>query len=73
MDCSTAVLERIFFLRLLEKQKASQLPFFFFFSPLLFRNNGEFGEKKYFTDYQAANTVQLFVAIKEHFSGQFFF
>ena len=49
------------------------MAFFFFFYPLLFRNNGEVGAKKYSTDHQTANTVQLFVAIKGHFSGLFFF
>ena len=34
-------IENEIFLRLLEKQKPLQLPFFFFFSPLLFRNNEE--------------------------------
>ena len=29
--------------------------------------------KKYFTDHQAAHTIQLFVAIKRNFSGIFFF
>ena len=29
-----------------------------------FRNNGEFGSKKYFTDHRTANRIQLFVAIK---------
>ena len=36
----------------------------FFFSPPLFRNNGEFGAKKYFADLWAASAIQLFVAIK---------
>ena len=49
------------------------MPFFFFFSPPLFRNNGEFGAKKYFMDHRTGNTIQLFVAIKGHFSGIFFF
>ena len=43
-----------------------------FFSPL-FRNNGEFGAKKYFTDHRAANTNQLFVVLRGNFSGLFFF
>ena len=42
-----------------------------FFSPL-FRNNGEFGAKKYFTDHRTANTNQLFVVIRGNFSGLFF-
>ena len=54
-------------MRLPEKQKASQLLLFFLFSPPLFRNNGEFGAKKYFTDYWPANTIQLFVALKGNF------
>ena len=34
------------------------------FSAKLFRNIGKFGAKIYFINYQAANTIQLFVAIK---------
>ena len=41
--------------------------------PHFFQNIGEFGAKKYFTDQRAANTIQLFVAIKGDFSGLFFF
>ena len=52
---------------LLEKQNASQLPIFFFLSPLIFRNNGEFGAKKYFTDHRTADTIQLFVTKKDIF------
>ena len=55
------------FLRLLEKQKASQLPLFFLFSPSFFPNNRELGAKKYFTDHWTADTTQLFVAIKGNF------
>ena len=42
-----------------------------FFSPL-FRNNGEFGAKNYFTDHRTANTNQLFVVIRGNFSGLLF-
>ena len=42
-------------------------------SAQLFRNIGEFEAKKYFTDHRTVNIFQLFVAIKGHFSGQFFF
>ena len=52
---STAVLETICFL----------------FSLLLFQNNRKLGTKKNCTDHQKAKTVQLFVAMKEHFSGLF--
>ena len=62
-----------FYLRLLEKHNASQLPLFVCFPPPLFRNNGRFGAKKYFTDIQTANTVQLFTAIKGNFSGLLIF
>ena len=61
------------YLRLLEKHNASQLPLFVCFPPSLFWNNGEFGAKKYFTDIQTANTVQLFTAIKGNFSGLLIF
>ena len=71
---STAVLGTISFLRLLKKQKLSLLPFFFFFFSLLFfRNNGKFRAIRYFMDPQTANTVQLFVAMKGHYFGLFFF
>ena len=43
-----------------------------FIHDFLFRNTGEFGAKKYFTDHQTANTIQLFVALKWTFSGLFF-
>ena len=39
----------------------------------LFRNIVGLGAKEYITDYQTANTVQLYVAIKGNFSGLFFF
>ena len=39
----------------------------------VFQNIGEFGAKRYFRYRQAANTIQLVVAIKGHFSGLFFF
>ena len=39
----------------------------------LFRSIGEFEVEKYFTGHQLANTIQLFVALKEGFSGLFFF
>ena len=60
-------------LRLLENHNASYLPIFFFSSPPLLRNNGEFGAKSFFTDFRTANTIQLFVAIKNTFSDLFFF
>ena len=41
--------------------------FFFFFSFFSHRNIGKFGTKKYFTDLPAANTTQLFVAVKGNF------
>ena len=44
-----------------------------FFSPPLFGDNGYFRAKKYFIDHRAANTIQLFFAIKGHFSCLFFF
>ena len=44
---------------------AFQLPLFFFFSPPLFWNNGEFGGKNYFTDHWTTNAIHLFVTIKE--------
>ena len=42
-------------------------------SSRLFENIGEFGAKKYFTEHRTANAIQLVVAIKENFSGLFFF
>ena len=39
----------------------------------LFLNNEEFGARKCFTGYRTANAIQLFVAIKRHFTGLFFF
>ena len=48
-------------LRLFENQNALYLPVFLSSSPRLFRNTGEFGAKKYFTDYRTANTIKLFV------------
>ena len=45
---------------------------FLFVLPNFFRNIKEFGTKRYFTDHQTANTVQLLVAIKGNFSGLFF-
>ena len=39
-------------------------------SPQLF---GRFGGKKYFSDHRAATAILLVVAIKENFSGLFFF
>ena len=41
---------------------------FFPSSSQLFRNIGKFWAKKYFTDHQRANKIQLFVAIKGNFS-----
>ena len=35
----------------------------------LIRNIGKFGAKNYFIDYRTANTVQLFVSMKEIFFG----
>ena len=61
-------------MRLLEKQKALHLLVFsFFFFQQFFGTMGEFGAKQYFTDHRAADTIQLFVAIKENFFGFFFF
>ena len=60
-----------FLLRLLVKHNALELPF----SPSsaeLFRGNGEFGAKKYFTDHRTADTIQLFVATEGNFCGLFF-
>ena len=37
-----------------------------------FQIMGECGTKKYFTDHQAVNKIQSFVAIKGNFSGLFF-
>ena len=62
LECCT------FFLRLLEKQKASQLPIFFFFSPLLFRNNGEFGAKKYLLTIEQLKQFSYFP-----FAAMFYF
>ena len=43
-------------------------------SPLrLFRNIGEFGAKRYFTENPLANTSQLFLNIKGNSPGLFFF
>ena len=59
-------------LRLLKKQNDLKLPFSVFFSVATFpeyRNIGEFGAK----NDEAANTIQLLVAIKGHFSGLLFF
>ena len=39
----------------------------------LFRNIGEFGAKKKFTDTRTAKTIQLVAATKGSFSGLFFF
>ena len=62
-------------LRLLQKQNALHLPIFsiFFFFSTTCPEYRRIGNKKYFTDYQTANTVQLFVAIKGTFFGLFFF
>ena len=43
------------------------------FSASLIRNIEEFGAKNYFTNYQAANTIQLFVPIKRNFFGSVLF
>ena len=40
---------------------------------LILRNIGEFGAKKYRTDHQTSNIIQLFVAVNGNFSGLFFF
>ena len=48
-------------LRLFENQNALYLSVFPSSFPPLFRNIGEFGAKKYFTDYRTANTIILFV------------
>ena len=69
------------FLGLLEKQNALHLPIFstffsifsiFFFFPTTFPEYWGIWSKKYFTDHQTADTIQLFVATKESFSGLFF-
>ena len=64
-------------MRLLEKHNALQSPFSppssFSPSPQPSRNIGEFGAARYFADYQTANKMQLFVAMKESFSGLLFF
>ena len=49
-----------------------QLPVSLSFAEL-FWNIWEVGAKKYFIDNQTANTIQLFVAIKGHCSGLFYF
>ena len=64
----------VYFLHLLVKHNALKFLFspfvqFFFF----FWNIREFGAKNFFTDHQTANTIQLLGAIKEKFSGLFFF
>ena len=62
------------FLHLLVKHSALQSPCYLFFLSLrLLWNITEFVAKKYFTDYRTANAVQLIVAIKVDFSGQFFY
>ena len=38
-----------------------------------FWNMGEFGAKKYFTDFRTTNATQIIVAIKESFCGLFFY
>ena len=72
-------------MRLLEKHNALQSPFSppssfspsppssFFSSSFSSRNIGEFGAARYFADYQTANKMELFVAMKESFSGLLFF
>ena len=45
-------------------QRFTNAFFSFFLSPQLFRNIGEFEARKYFTDHQITNTVQLFAAKK---------
>ena len=54
------------------KYDALELPF----SPSSFQpfqNIEKFRAKKYFTDHWTANTIQLFVALKENFSGVYSF
>ena len=43
------------------------------FSTSLIQKTGEFGTKKYCTDHQTANTIQLFVHIKRNFFGSILF
>ena len=47
--------------------------FLLLFLSTFFSTIAEFGAKKYFTDHRAADTIQLFVSIKENFSDLFFF
>ena len=61
-------------LRSLQKQNVLHFTVFsiFFFSTTFvywLLNISEFRAKEYFTDHQSVNTIQLFVAIKRHFSG----
>ena len=51
----------------------SLLFIYFFYSERLFPNTGEFGVKKYFTDHQTANTLQVVVVMKGNLSGLLFF
>ena len=56
------------------KAKRFAIALLFVFLPRRdFRNIGEFGPKKYFTDQPAANTIQLVVSIKANFSHLLFF
>ena len=60
------------YLCFLEKRNALHLPVFsIFFSTAIPEYRGILS-KKYFTDHRTVNTIQLFVAIKGIFSGQFF-
>ena len=64
-------------MRLLEKHNTLKSPFSlpssFSPSPQPRRNIGEFRATRYITDYQTANKMQLFVAMKGSFSDLFFF
>ena len=68
-------LEPMSFLCLLVKHNTMQLPCYLFFPSFLrlLGNIGKFEAKKYLTELQTINTVQLVVTIKANFSGLFFF
>ena len=58
---------------LLEKQHALHSLFFSIFFSTIFREYQGIRRKVYFTDHGKANTIPLFIAIKEKFSGLLFF
>ena len=62
----------LFFLSLFVKQNALELQAFFS-SADFFGILGNLEQEKYFTDRRTANTIQLFVIIREQFSGLFFY